>query len=94
MRLPIDRLPRKLPLKLAGLVVGALVVAGAGFLAVSWNANASHAAANDPVVRPVRVMEIAYHVRGRSVVMAGTVVPRIETTLGFRVSGKIVQRAV
>ena len=39
-------------------------------------------------------MEIAYHLRGRSVVMAGTVVPRIETTLGFRVSGKIVRRAV
>ncbi len=90
MRLPL----KGLPLKLTGLAAGVVVAAGAGFVALSWNANASRASANEPVVRPVRVMEIAYHLRGRSVVMAGTVVPRIETTLGFRVSGKIVKRSV
>jgi multidrug efflux system membrane fusion protein len=91
MRLPI----KGLPLKIVGLAAGVVAVAGVGFLALSWNANASRvSAANEPVVRPVRVMEIAYHLRGRSVVMAGTVVPRVETTLGFRVSGKIVRRGV
>ena len=37
-------------------------------------------------------MEISYHLRGRSVGMAGTAVPRIESTLGFRDAGKIVER--
>ena len=45
-------------------------------------------------VRPARVIEISYHLRGRSTVMAGTVVPRIEATFGFRVAGKIVERLV
>jgi RND family efflux transporter MFP subunit len=39
-------------------------------------------------------MEIAYQRRSQSLVLAGTVVPRIESTLGFRVAGKIIARAV
>ena len=39
-------------------------------------------------------MEIAYQRRSQSLVLAGTVVPRIETNLGFRVPGKIVIRSV
>ena len=39
-------------------------------------------------------MEIAYQRRSQSLVLAGTVVPRIETNLGFRVAGKIVTRSV
>ena len=39
-------------------------------------------------------MEIAYQQRSQSLVLAGTVVPRIESTLGFRVAGKIVARTV
>lgn len=39
-------------------------------------------------------MEIAYRQEGQPLVLAGTVVPRIESTLGFRVAGKIVRRAV
>ena len=45
-------------------------------------------------MRPARVMEIAYQRSSQSLVLAGTVVPRIESTLGFRVAGKIVARAV
>ena len=46
-------------------------------------ANASRAAASEPVVRPARVMEIAYQRRSQSLVLAGTVVPRIETHPGL-----------
>lgn len=90
MRLPI----KGLPLKLTGLAAGVVAVAGVGFIALSWNANASRASANDPVVRPARVMAISYQRHSQSLVLAGTVVPRIESTLGFRVSGKIVARSV
>ena len=54
----------------------------------------ARSATSEPVVRPARVMEIAYQRRSQSLVLAGTVVPRIETTLGFRVAGKIVTRSV
>jgi len=39
-------------------------------------------------------MEISYQQRSRSLVLAGTVAPRIESTLGFRVAGKITARTV
>lgn len=84
----------RLPIKVIVLAVGAVAVGAAGFAALSLTANASRVSANEPVVRPARVLEIAYSRQTRSLVLAGTVVPRIETTLGFRVSGKIVQRSV
>jgi len=87
------RLP-KFPLRLALLGVGVAAVAGAGFTTWSWNANASRAVASEPVIRPAKAMEIAYRQPAQSLVLAGTVVPRIETTLGFRVAGKIVSRVV
>jgi len=94
MRVPFVQLPRKVPLKALAIVVGMGAAAAAGFATFSWTANASRVSANEPVVRPARVMEIAYQRRSQSLVLAGTVVPRIETTLGFRVAGKIVQRSV
>jgi RND family efflux transporter MFP subunit len=57
-------------------------------------ANASRVSVTEPAVRPARVIEIAYKQRSRSLVLAGTVVPRIESTLGFRVAGKITARTV
>jgi multidrug efflux system membrane fusion protein len=95
MRLAFNRLPRKLPIKLLVAVVGAGALAIAGLATLSWTAaNASRPSAAEPVVRPVRVVEIVYQQRSRSSVLAGTVVPRIETPLGFRVAGKIVSRVV
>ena len=95
MRVPFIQPPRKLPLKALAIVVGVTAAATAGFAAFSWTtANASRVSANEPAVRPARVMEIAYQRHTRSLVLAGTVVPRIEATLGFRVAGKIVQRSV
>ena len=84
----------RLPIKVIVLAVGAVAAGAAGFAALSLTANASRVSANEAVVRPARVLEIAYATQARSLVLAGTVVPRIETTLGFRVPGKIVQRSV
>lgn len=95
MRLPNVKLPAKFPLKLAVMGVAGVALAGGGFAAFSFHANASRPAANsEPVIRPARVAEIAYKKQSQALLLAGTVVPRIESTLGFRVSGKIVQRSV
>jgi membrane fusion protein, multidrug efflux system len=85
------RLP---PVKFTLIDVGALAVASAGYTAYALQAKNTKAAATETVVRPARVMEIAYRREGQSLVLAGTVVPRIESQLGFRVAGKIVRRAV
>ena len=95
MRVRFAQLPRKLPLKTLAIVVGAGALATAGFAAFSWMpASASRASANEPMVRPARVMEINYQQRSQPLVLAGTVVPRIESTLGFRVAGKVTARTV
>src|SRR5687768_11411009 len=87
------RLP-KVPVKFALFSIGAAAAAGVGFATWSWTANASRTPSAEPTVRPARVMTVAYHQPTRSLMLAGTVVPRIESTLGFRVSGKLVQREV
>ncbi|MBS0539141.1 MAG: efflux RND transporter periplasmic adaptor subunit [Proteobacteria bacterium] len=92
MRLP--RLSSRFPVKLAVIAASSLAVAGVGYAAWAWQARPAAVAAADPVVRPARVMEIAYRPESQALVLAGTVVPRIESTLGFRVAGKIVRRAV
>ncbi len=95
MRLAFNRLPRKLPVKTLVAIAGIGAVAIAGLATLSWTAaNATRPSGSDPIVRPVRVAEIVYQQRSRSLVLAGTVVPRIETILGFRVAGKIVARVV
>ena len=45
-------------------------------------------------MRPARVATIAFKPQSQSLMLAGTVVPRIESTLGFRVAGKVVAREV
>lgn len=84
----------RLPIKVIAVALGVVATGAAGFAALSLTANASRVSANEPVVRPARVLEIAYAKQAQSLVLAGTVVPRIESTLGFRVAGKLVQRAV
>lgn len=92
MRLP--QLPPKFPVKLSLIAISSLAVVGIGFAALAWRSKGTHVAATETVVRPARVMEIAYRRESQSLVLAGTVVPRIESQLGFRVAGKIVRRAV
>jgi RND family efflux transporter MFP subunit len=85
----------KVPFKAVAIVLGTGAAAAAGFAALSWTAaNASRPEAAEAVIRPAKVMEIAYKRRSQSLVLAGTVVPRIESNLGFRVAGKIVARSV
>src|ERR1700754_1941265 len=96
MRVPYAQHLGKVPFKAVAIVIAAGAAAAAGFAALSWTANASRptTATSEPVIRPARVMEIAYQRRSQSLILAGTVVPRIETNLGFRVAGKIVTRSI
>ncbi len=47
-----------------------------------------------PTLRPARVVEVQYRPHNHTLMLAGTVVPRIETVLGFRVAGKVISREV
>ena len=89
------RLLNKSPaVKLATPILGAAILAAAGFAIFAWRADAARPVPPDAPPRPARVVEVAYHTGSRSLVLAGTVVPRIESTLGFRVAGKVVERVV
>src|SRR5215472_4475358 len=46
------------------------------------------------IVRPVKVAVVGEAARGRTLTYSGVVRPRIESAIGFRVAGKIVQRLV
>jgi membrane fusion protein, multidrug efflux system len=46
------------------------------------------------IVRPVKVATVSAAPQGRTLTYSGVVRPRIESNIGFRVSGKIVERAV
>ena len=46
------------------------------------------------IARPVKVAVVAEEARGRTLTYSGAVRPRIESALGFRVPGKIVERTV
>jgi len=95
MRLPNVRLPRASVPKLAVLAAIGVIMAGGAFAAYSLTRHpAAPTAGAETVERPARVAEISYKTQGQTLLLAGTVVPRIESTLGFRVSGKIVQRSV
>jgi len=101
MRLSVDGFAKLLPAALASrkiklTVVGIAAMAVVGVAgAFTWNANASRpAAVAEPVLRPARVAEIHYRPHNHSLLLAGTVVPRIETVLGFRVAGKVISREV
>src|SRR5437899_4736158 len=101
MRLSVDGFAKHLPTalanrktKLALVAIAATAVVGAAG-AFTWSANASRpAAVAEPILRPARVAEIQYRPHMHSLLLAGTVVPRIETVLGFRVAGKVTAREV
>ncbi len=90
MRLPFERIPTRIAVSL----LGAGIVAAIGIATLTMRASATNAGSEEPVVRPARAMTVEYRDTTRSLVLAGTVVPRIESTLGFRVAGKIVKRAI
>ncbi|MCW5746959.1 MAG: efflux RND transporter periplasmic adaptor subunit [Alphaproteobacteria bacterium] len=78
------------------LSIAVLASAGAAGGMMAWK---SATAVRTPVVaeappRPARVQEVTFRPETRRMSLAGVVVPRIETNLGFRVSGKIISREV
>ncbi len=77
---------------LATTAVGAVALIALG--AFTWKNSAGPVAAAPEIVRPARVAEIDFRPHMHSLMLAGTVVPRIETTLGFRVAGKVTSREV
>ncbi|WP_428660791.1 efflux RND transporter periplasmic adaptor subunit [Reyranella sp.] len=77
---------------IATAAVGTVALVALG--AFSWKSTQPAAAAPEPVVRPARVATINFRSHMHSLMLAGTVVPRIETTLGFRVAGKVISREV
>lgn len=95
MRLPHVRFPRVPAKKLAVLTAVGVLAAGGAVAAYSFTkTHGAPVASAEPVIRPARVAEISYRTQGQTLLLAGTVVPRIESTLGFRVAGKIIQRSV
>lgn len=95
MRLPNVQLLRKFPVKLVVIGAAGVALAGGAFAAYSFTkTHGASVASAEPVIRPARVAEISYRTQGQTLLLAGTVVPRIESTLGFRVAGKIIQRSV
>jgi RND family efflux transporter MFP subunit len=71
------------------LAAGALLMLVAGLAGCK-----SEAADNQEVVRPVKVAILAPAPRARLLTYSGVVRPRIESSVGFRVSGKVVERLV
>jgi len=47
-----------------------------------------------PVIRPVRSVTVEPQAFGGSVTLTGTIEPRAETSLGFRIAGKLIDRPV
>src|SRR3954462_2141444 len=93
MRLSVDGFARFLSRKavLATVAVSAVALVALG--AFAWKGPAG-APVREELVRPARVAEVNYRTHMRSLMLAGTVVPRIETTLGFRVAGKVISREI
>ena len=95
MRLSVDGfasllLSRKTLFGTAGAGTVALIALGA----FTWKGGAGPVAPAIEVIRPARVAEIDFRPHMHSLMLAGIVAPRIETTLGFRVSGKVISREV
>lgn len=95
MRLSVDGfasllLSRQALFATAGVGAVALIALGA----FTWKNGTGPVAPAPEVIRPARVAEIDFRPHMHSLMLAGTVVPRIETTLGFRVAGKVISREV
>ena len=93
MRLSVDGFARILSRKTLLATAATGVVALTALGAFSWK-HTPTAAAPDAVVRPARTAEIKFRSHMHSLALAGIVAPRIETTLGFRVAGKVTAREV
>src|SRR5690349_18110810 len=82
MRLSVDGFANFLSRKAVLATAGVATLAVVALAAFAWKAG-PHPPAAEPAIRPARVVAIEYRTHMRSLMLAGTVVPRIETTLGF-----------
>ena len=90
MRLSVDGLPRPFPQSFATAGVGAALSRWAPLLEEQPPAPAPPASRSSAR----RGSQIDFRSHMHSLMLAGIVAPRIETTLGFRVSGKVISREV
>lgn len=74
-------------------IFSSVIMVGALTLSLS-GCNESAASKQEEPVRPVRAERVRFEPAGQTIVLAGTVAPRLETSLAFRVAGKIVARPV
>jgi len=65
-----------------------------GLVAAAAGCKGEAAIEEKEVVRPVKVATVSAAPQGRTLTYSGVVRPRIESNLGFRVGGKIVERAI
>ena len=95
MRLSVDGFARLVSRKTLFATAGAGAIALVALGAFTWKSTAGPVVpAADTIIRPARVAAIDFRPHMHSLLLAGTVVPRIETTLGFRVAGKVISREV
>lgn len=90
---------RKRIVAVIGSLLAVSIAGGVSFVLVAYPGRQQPtpptvAPAKAAPVRPARVQEIALRGQTQRLTLAGTVVPRYETTVGFRVPGKIVERLV
>ena len=63
-------------------------------VAILGGCKGEEAKVEEEIVRPVKVTVVGESVGGRTPTYSGVVRPRIESAIGFRVAGKIVERFV
>jgi RND family efflux transporter MFP subunit len=71
-----------------------IAIALIGLAALGVLAACSEAPARPEEIRPVRLIDLQQSPRETTLQFSGEIVPRIETALGFRVAGKMVERRV
>jgi len=59
----------------------------------AWSCEKEHVE-EEPVIRPVRSMTVEPQPFGGSITLTGTIEARAETSLGFRIAGKLIDRPV
>jgi len=80
----MNRLPRRrLPLVIFGILL----------LTTAFNCE-KEKSEEESVVRPVRSITVEPHALSDSITLTGTIEPRAEINLGFRIAGKLVERSV
>src|ERR1700752_146348 len=82
---PMNRMNRKLQWSSVALVLP---------LAATLSGCKGEANVEQEIIRPVKAQVVGKPVRGQVLTYSGVVRPRIESAVGFRVAGKVVQRLI